>query len=57
MAGVDRQVPSESLLDALIAELGDDQTLHQMAEQLLGSDDPMKTIEEWLNYWKVQRTY
>jgi len=26
-----------------------------MASALVASDDPLKEIEQWLNYWKVER--
>ena len=44
-----------TLLQALLDECGDDKDLADMASALVASDDPLKEIEQWLNYWKVER--
>lgn len=44
-----------SLLQAVVEECGDDRDLADMASALVASDDPLKEIEQWLEYWKVER--
>jgi hypothetical protein len=47
----------EAVKEALAAYGEDAEQLSEYAEALLTSDDALGTIEEWLEFWGVMRTY
>lgn len=51
--------PTYSINDAIREELQNDANrdmVIEMAEELLASDDPVGTLEEWLTFWKIRRS-
>ena len=45
-----------TLVQAAVAEAGDNELLGQLVEALLSADDPLQELNDWLEFWNVKQT-